>query len=475
MSWTDKVVPATMRRVALVAPDFAVRDMLLRVAESGTVQLDMGVDDSTPNQRSPAPAEGSLTSATAARLSGPIPDPAWCAQHGRLAYLAGEAELEAVAATAVHHGRLTGFVGWAPADRLDSLWESLSDVGAAATVIRTPRDAQPPTLLAPSAPGHPFAGLVRTYATPPYRDLDPSLFAGLAYMAMFGMMFADLGHGALLLAAALLLRSATHMRPLRRLAALREVWVLVAGAGLSSMIFGAFYGEFFGPTRVVPVVWLDPVDKPVPLLLAGVGAGAVLLASAYAVGVVNRWREGRWRRALYSPSGIAGAGLFAGLGVVTAGLHWHLAFALWAGLTLAVASAALAGVGFVAAAGGGASGVAQSGIEMFDLVIRLGSNIVSFARLAAFGLTHAALGLVVWQATTGAWRHGPIAAAGAVLIFAAGNALTFALEALIAGVQALRLDYYELFSRIFETDGEPFRPWRLPVDWSPTSTPLEGS
>ena len=31
-------------------------------------------------------------------------------------------------------------------------------------------------------------------------------------------------------------------------------------------------------------------------------------------------------------------------------------------------------------------------------------------------------------------------------------------------LQALRLEYYELFSRVFVTQGRPFRPWHLRVE-----------
>ena len=37
------------------------------------------------------------------------------------------------------------------------------------------------------------------------------------------------------------------------------------------------------------------------------------------------------------------------------------------------------------------------------------------------------------------------------------------LEGLIAAVQALRLAFYELFSRIFVTEGRPFVPWHVPL------------
>ena len=51
------------------------------------------------------------------------------------------------------------------------------------------------------------------------------------------------------------------------------------------------YGEAFGPTHLVPTLWLDPVEQPVPLLLVAVAVGAVLLFVSYLLGIVNRWRE----------------------------------------------------------------------------------------------------------------------------------------------------------------------------------------
>ena len=96
-------------------------------------------------------------------------------------------------------------------------------------------------------------------------------------------------------------------------------------------------------------------------------------------------------------------------------------------------------------------------------MLRLGVNTISFARLAAFGLTHAALESIVWRGTSLLWEKGPAWWPVAVVVSLVGNALAFALEALVAGVQALRLDYYELFSRIFVDEGRPFRPWRIPT------------
>jgi V/A-type H+/Na+-transporting ATPase subunit I len=163
--------------------------------------------------------------------------------------------------------------------------------------------------------------------------------------------------------------------------------------------------------------------------------------------------------------------VFLGVGVMASGWYFHRDVLLVGGGVLALAGLALATAGFLAEAGGGGAGRIQAAVEVFDLVVRLGSNVVSFTRLAAFGLTHAALGLLVWEGTKALWHRGGLAAAAAVVVFAAGTTLAFSLEALVAAIQALRLEYYELFSRVFVSQGRPFRPWHVPTVSGLTAAP----
>jgi V/A-type H+-transporting ATPase subunit I len=177
---------------------------------------------------------------------------------------------------------------------------------------------------------------------------------------------------------------------------------------------------------------------------------------------------------LYAPSGVAGTALFLGAGVLAAGWYFHRELLFAAGGFVALAGLALAAVGFVAGAGGGRAGGMQATVELFDLVVRIGSNLVSFTRLAAFGLTHAALGLLVWEGARALWQRGGAACVAAVAVFALGTALAFSLEALVAAIQALRLEYYELFSRVFVAQGRSFRPWHTPVVTGPAATETSG-
>ncbi|WP_372735433.1 V-type ATPase 116kDa subunit family protein [Nocardioides sp.] len=438
-----------MTRIALLAPRDSLREVLVRVADAGVIEF----DETDNGGREAQSRVGGIA------LSELPPDPEDCERRGRLDLLAGEEELQARVDQAFTEGEVAGLVGWIVADELAPLAERVGDFGGALAPLARPRGVDPPTQLREDGISKEFDPLVDTYATLPYSDVNPAVLAGLAYVVMFGMMFADVGHGLMLLVSALAVRWGWSPRLTR----LRPAWLFLAGAGLFSMIFGALYGEFFGPTGVIPVVWLEPLENAVPLLGAAVAVGAVLLASAYALGSVNRFREGGWRRMLYASAGVAGATVFLGVGLLAAGLYFETTAVLWLGSVVGLVGLVAVFIGLFTAAGGGVSGAFQALIETFDVVVRLGSNLVSFARLAAFGLTHAALGMVIWEATTALADRGFLGVVGAVLVFLAGNAVAFALEGLVAAIQALRLEYYELFSRIFTSEGRPFRPWHIPL------------
>ncbi|MFF4713206.1 V-type ATPase 116kDa subunit family protein [Streptomyces eurythermus] len=470
MLHAEAAVPVRMRRVAIVAPEQALRESLVRIAEAGCVQVDLP-GDGGPDVRGPAATRLQRLRAEPAQpvLSDAPPDLDVLEREGRTDLLAGEAQLEERLGSAVRHGAVAALAGWCPETEVGATAARISGAGGALVPLRTPRGVDPPTLLTGADTTHPryaartvrrsFTPLVSTYGTVPYADLDPTMAAGIVYVVMFGLMFGDAGHGLLLVAMALLLRAG----PPRRLAALRPLWPFVAGAGLAATLAGVAYGEFFGPTGVLPVLWLEPLKEPMRLLAVAVGLGAVLLAGAYAAGIVNRWREGGPAAALYATTGIAGAALYSGL-ALGAGYVWLGEVAYGAvGAVIAVVGLVLAGTGLYATTAGGPGGAVQTGVQLFDVVVRIGSNVVSFARLAAFGLTHAALGAIVWDGTTALADRGPVGVGAALLVFLVGNAVSFSLEALVAGVQALRLEFYELFSRLFEGEGRPFTPWHLPV------------
>jgi len=421
--WRDAIEPVRMDRVAVVAPARALREVLAVVAAAGLVEPDLGVLESAGRAPEALEAVG----------------------------------IDLVGSAAIQHGQVSALAGWAPAAEVSELASRLRPLGATIVRLRPPAGVQPPTLVPATGTSGAFQPLVDTYSTVPYSNLNPSVIAGLVYMAMFGMMFGDVGHGALLTAGGLLIRS-RRLNPSGRL---RSAAPFVVGAGLASMGFGLAFGEAFGPTHLVPTLWLSPLNAPTTLLAVAVAVGAALLALSYVLATINRLREGGLTRAVFAVAGLAGAGLYLGLALIGLGWYRHLASVEVAGAVLSFLCLVLAFAGLHAEAGGRAAGIPQAGVELFDAVLRLGTNTVSFARLAAFGLTHAALSSIVWRGTTVLWHGSGASPVLACILFVVGNALAFALEGLIAAIQALRLEYYELFSRIFTDQGRRFRAWHI--------------
>ena len=462
MPRSDAFVPARMRRVAVVARKQRLRDALVEVADAGCVEF----------SGAPAPASGEAVEALRRlerlapgvdrtpprpRLSREAVAVAELERAGAREPLAGEVALRQRAERAIAHDDFTLLAGWIPQRDLGPLRSRLSAVGASVVELAPPPVEIPPTLLAPARIARPFRPLVETYGAVPYGDIDPTPFAALAFFFMFGMMFGDAGDGLVLIIAALLLRRSRHPR----LLALRRLWPFPAAAGASAVVFGLLYGEFFGPTGILPALWLKPLDHPTTLLLVGAGIGAVLLVGAHALGLLNRWRERGPRAALLSPSGLAGLLVLIGGVLLVVGLVEASVLAS-VGALVVILGALLLYAGFRAESGAGLEGALQRVVELIDALLRTGSNLLSFTRLAAFGLMHAAIGAVVIEGTR-ALAGGAAGDLAAASLFIIGSALAFALEALVVGVQALRLEYYELFSRVFVEEGRPFRPWSIPL------------
>ncbi len=461
MRLAERALPVRMRRIAVVVGAERARDMLVEMAQLGVVDL------SGPLGTGEGPALEALrrleTEHRGVPSGGPAltreaPDLGELERRGAHDLLAGEVELDRRRAGAVRHGDFLVFVGWAPRPALPLLVSSLEGLGAALVELRAPRGRQPPTLLAPTPAAEPFRPLLTTYGALPYQDVDPTPFVAVTYCLMFGMMFGDVGDGLLIMLAALALR---HVRD-PRLEPLRRVWPMIAALGASAALFGALYGELFGPTKVLPTLWLDPLDSPMRLLAVAISAGVGLLAAAALIGVVNRYREGGVLLALTADSGLPGLVLLAGGAFVALGILTDVTWLGPVGLVVIALAIVPLAIGLRADAGRGPTAILEVLIGLLDALLRLFSNVVSFARLAAFGLMHAAIGQVVLHAA-GSLIGTPAGDLAAALTFAVGWSAAFALEGLVVAVQALRLEYYELFSRLFAGEGRPFRPFRLPL------------
>ncbi len=312
--------------------------------------------------------------------------------------------------------------------------------------------SKPPTKLKNPAILKPFELFVEMYGLPAYHEMDPTLFIALTYTFMFGVMFGDVGQGACLILGGTLLYKLKNMR----------LAGVVAVAGIWSVVFGFLYGSFFGFEDAIPALWMKPMDNIMDTLMLAIGFGAGLILVAMILNMINAVRAKEYGRLFFNQSGLAGLVCY-GFVVICA-----LLFVTGSGLPAAVLIGIAVGVPLAAILmkeplshliekkkdifpeGSKAMFFIEALVEGFDVVLSYATNTISFVRVGAFALSHAGMmGVVLTLA--GLEKGSPN-----WLIIVLGNFLVACLEGLVVGIQVLRLEYYEMFSRFYTGNGKPF-------------------
>jgi V/A-type H+-transporting ATPase subunit I len=105
---------------------------------------------------------------------------------------------------------------------------------------------------------------------------------------------------------------------------------------------------------------------------------------------------------------------------------------------------------------GVATGIMGGIVEILEIFLGFLANTVSFIRVAAFGLAHAGLFMAIFALSDAVKGSAGGVISGLVLLF--GNLLIIALEGLVVSIQAVRLEFYEFFSRFFQSGSIGYRP-----------------
>jgi len=343
-------------------------------------------------------------------------------------------------------GGLALISGWVPKHDLPRLRRRLEERLGRRFVLSV-RDPLPeerfrvPSVMRHPAWVAPFAALVRNYGVPRYGEIDPTWLFAVSFIAMFGMMFGDIGHGAVIAASGLLFR---HR--------LKGFAPFAVAAGLSSVGFGWLYGSLFGFEEIVVPVWMSPLSDPIRMLTLALywGIGFVLLATALTV--YNRVVEKRYAEALLDGKGLAGMLFYLGILFGAWRRIQDGVFGLAESAAIVLPLALILGYFWRHYRAPLGERMLVVFIEGFETVMSYLTNTLSFLRVAAFSLNHVALAVAVF--TLANMMH----ATGHWITVVLGNVFILVLEGGIVAIQVLRLEYYEGFSRFFSGDGREFRP-----------------
>lgn len=359
--------------------------------------------------------------------------------------------------------------GWMVAEDADKLKEELEENETDTICIIDDKhetvDVTPPTKLKNPKLFRPFEMFIKMYGLPAYNEIDPTIFVALTYAFIFGAMFGDVGQGLLLLIGGFTLYKVKKM----------NLAAIISCAGFFSTIFGFMFGSVFGFENIIDAVWLHPakamIDVPFigklnTVFIVAIGFGMILILITMIMNIINSVKSHNKEKLLFDTNGIAGLVFY---GALTAVLALFMAdMPLPAAVVLVVMFVIpLILMAFkepltnlverkakIMPEGGKGMFFVQMFFEMFEVLLSYFSNTLSFVRIGAFAVSHAAMMEVVLM-LAGA-ENG---STGNLVVIVLGNLFVCGLEGLIVGIQVLRLEYYEMFSRFYKGNGREFKPY----------------
>jgi V/A-type H+-transporting ATPase subunit I len=377
-------------------------------------------------------------------------------------------------------------VGWVPSADLELLTQRLKQASPEILIEAIPTErsghhTNVPVALTTNKWLRPIQMLVTQYGRPSYGELDPTWLMAITFPLLFGAMFGDLGQGLVLLVLGLLIDRGVILK------AMSSLGLLIAYCGASAAIFGYLYGSIFGfEGHLIEEYlgfhfeppWLSPIHEILPVLSLAIDAGIVILLLSFLLGMFNNIRARDWPHLVFGHTGIvffifylaflALLGSFLGttaiapqvaVAIASLPLPWTL-IAIVFGL-LVMFSGALRNwmEGHRPIEGSGVGGflmfLVQSFMDLFESLISLLSNTLSFVRVGAFAVAHGGLSLAIFSLA------GEEPDLGFWITILIGNLFIIGFEGLIVGIQTMRLHYYEILGKFFHGGGMRFEPLTL--------------
>lgn len=380
----------------------------------------------------------------------------------------------------------TLFSGWIPEDDYQTVYDCIFDATKGKCIIESKsaetveRQQVPVSMTSPSFL-KPFEHIVNNYGTPEYGSINPTPFTAVAYIIMFMLMFADLGQGFVLLLIGLLGKSWYKKHPMAKDGLIsRYLCSLLIYLGPASMVGGLLFGSCFGFSWI-PALWFNYhsvvnghggeglIQDVYDILGITIKFGIIIIATGLVLNWINLVRKKRYFELIFDKNGLVGGVLYAvgvwfGFGFVAGG-YKEFPTAPWlipAVIIPLVLIFLKEPVHFVIQKRKGhkesvsqlvINTVMESLIEILEIFSGFLANTLSFMRVAGLGIAHVSL-MTAFEDMASMTGN----VVFYIIIMILGNQLVIVLEGLSAGINSLRLNYYEFFTKYFTGHGFAYSP-----------------
>ena len=295
----------------------------------------------------------------------------------------------------------------------------------------------------------PFEAVTDMYATTHQKAVDPNLLMSIFYFLIFGMMMADMAYGVMLVLGAFFM-----LKKKKPTGMFRKVTTVILICGISTALWGAFYGNVFGVELYKGVI--NPIDDAMTMLILCIAVGVLHILVGLGIGAYQSIRRGKLWDALFDKVTwmliLIGAVVFA-LGMVMEG-------------PFATIALVLVGIGFatlILTAGRKKKSIVGKvigGVASIYDVTGYVSDILSYCRIFGMGLATTVIAMVFNTIATLLFG-GVVGYIAGAIVLTIGHVFNLAINTLGSFVHTARLQYIEFFSKFYEDGGHAFSPLGL--------------
>ncbi len=359
--------------------------------------------------------------------------------------------------------------GWVPDDEFETLESRVKEAtgdrvyvtlheeatdGVAADDANVPIEYDNPKIVKP------FEAVMNLYARPKYHEIDPTTFIFIAFPLFYGMILGDIGYALILLGISLYGRSKLQGE------GWNSLFTVLIYCNISTLFFGILYAEFLGfplaglhghpglipGWETIPLfsgLGSEHITYPIhrthlvtTLLVVTLLIGVIHINTGFIIGFRNVLTKHGMKAAILEKGGwmVLQLGifllLFGTMGIVPGMLPGAAVFAVAVIMLV----------------------VGEGGTAIMEIPSIL-SNVLSYSRLLAVGLSSIGIASAINIMSGMMWSSGGVFIIVAVFIFIFGHAINTALSVIAPGLHALRLQYVEFFTKFYEGGGRIYDPF----------------
>lgn len=362
--------------------------------------------------------------------------------------------------------------GWIDARDKERLVSLLKEICGDRFILSEERDPDAPVRLKNIRLFRPFELIVKTMGMPANSEIDPTPLAGIAFVIIFGLMFGDLGQGLVLALSGLIMKF---------IAGRKEFYVNAGGillaCGLSAAFCGILYGSFFSSEHIIPALWMHPTENIMKLFSVTVLLGTMIIFVGLFLNIINALINRDYTEAFLEKKGLAILIFYSSLVIMAiryATLSrgpalWQICVFIIAPILIFSIRGVLGPLLFKSKSPHDiVEYITETIMDIVEIILSMFANTLSFIRVGAFALSHVGLSIATYTlAGTLAGTFGPgLKPVTAITIIVIGNMIIIVFEGMICGIQSIRLEFYEFFSKFFRGDGVLFSPFKLKAKFS---------